>query len=50
MLFLQIVLGIQGIPRFTLLMCGHTQKNMEAKPRKSRLLSSTKEEENRIEL
>ena len=34
-----------GIPRFTLLMWGHKNKT-----HKSRLLSSTKGEENRIEL
>ena len=39
-----------GIPRFTLLMWGHTQKNSEAKERKSRLLSSTKWDKNRVEL
>ena len=39
-----------GIPRFTLLMWGHTQKMWKQKPRKSRLLSSTKGEGNRIEL
>ena len=39
-----------GIPRFTLLMWGHIKKCGKRKPRKSRLLSSTKGEENRIEL
>ena len=36
-----------GIPGFTLLMWGHIKKRKQ-KPRKSRLLSSTKGEENRI--
>ena len=39
-----------GIPRFTLLMLGHMKKRGKQKPRKSRLLGSTKGEENRIEL
>ena len=39
-----------GIPWFTLLMWGHTKKPRKQKPRKSRLLSSSKGEENRIEL
>ena len=39
-----------GIPRFTLLMWGLKKKPRKQKPRKSRLLSSTKGEENRIEL
>ena len=39
-----------GIPRFTLIMWGHTKKTWKQKPRKSRLLSSTKGEETRIEL
>ena len=39
-----------GIPRFTLLMWGHKKKTRKQKPRKSRLLISTKGEENRIEL
>ena len=39
-----------GIPRFTLLMWGHTKKTRKKKPPKSRLFSSTKGEENRIEL
>ena len=39
-----------GIPRFTLLMWGTKTKSRNQKPRKSRLLSSTKEEENKIEL
>ena len=30
-----------GIPRFTLLMLGHTKKTRKQKPRKSKLLSST---------
>ena len=38
-----------GIPRFKLLMWGHVKKPRKRKPRKSRLLSSTKGEENRIE-
>ena len=43
--------SITGIPRLTLLMWGHTHKKMqEQKPRKSRLLSSTKGEENTVEL
>ena len=39
-----------GIPRFTMLMWGHKKKMWKQKPRKSRLFSSTKGEENRIEL
>ena len=39
-----------GILRFTLLIWGHKIKPQKQKLRKSRLLSSTKEEENRIEL
>ena len=39
-----------GIPRLMLLMWGHRKKNAKQKQRKSRLLSSTKGEENRIEL
>ena len=39
-----------GIPPFPLLMWGHTQKKQKQKPHKSRLLSITKREENRIEL
>ena len=39
-----------GIPRFTLLMWGHIKNRGKQKLRKSRLLSSTKGEENRIEL
>ena len=39
-----------GIPRFTQLMWGQNKKTGEAKPRKSRLVISTKGEENRIEL
>ena len=39
-----------GIPRFTLLMWGHIKKRGMRKRRKSRLHSSTKGEENRIEL
>ena len=39
-----------GIPRFTLLMWGHTKKPQKQKPRKTRLLSNPKGEENRIEL
>ena len=39
-----------GIPRFTLLMWGHIKKRRKRKPHKSRLLSSTKVEKNRIEL
>ena len=39
-----------GIPRFTLLMWEHIKKHGRQKSRKSRLLSSTKGEENRIEL
>ena len=38
-----------GVPRFTLLMWGHTKKMWKQKLRKLRLLSSTKGEENRIE-
>ena len=38
-----------GIPRFTLIMWGHKRKTVEEKQRKSRLLSSSKGEENRIE-
>ena len=41
---------ITGIPWFTLLSNVETQKSVEAKLRKSRLLSSTKGEKNRIEL
>ena len=41
---------ITGITRFTLLMWGHIKKPRKQKPRKLRLLSSTKGEENRIEL
>ena len=37
------------INRFTLLMWGHIKNRGKRKPRKSRLLSSTKWEENRIE-
>ena len=44
------IIATTGIPRFTLLMWGHKNKTAEAKPRNSRLLSSTKGEENRIEL
>ena len=39
-----------GIPRFTLLMWGHKKKRGKRKRHKSRLLSSTKGEENRKEL
>ena len=39
-----------GVPQFTLLMSGHQKKPRKQKPRKSRSLSSTKGEENRIEL
>ena len=39
-----------GIPRFTMLMWGHRRNRGKRKPHKSRLLSSTKGEENRIEL
>ena len=39
-----------GIPRFTLLMWVHIKNCGNQKPRKSRLLISTKGEENRIEL
>ena len=39
-----------GIPRSTLLMWGHIKKPRKAKTGKSRLLSSTKGEENKIEL
>ena len=39
-----------GIPRFTLLMWGHIKKPRKQKPRKSRLLCSTKGEENTNEL
>ena len=39
-----------GIPRFMLLMWGLKKKPRMQKPRKSWLLSSTKGEENRIEL
>ena len=39
-----------GIPRFTLLMRGHIKRTQKQKPRKSKLLSSTKGEEDRIEL
>ena len=46
----QNFLFITGIPGFTLLMWGHIKKPRKAKPRKSRLLSSAKLEENRIEL
>ena len=45
-----IIFATTGIPRFTLLMWGHIKKRGNRKPRKSRLLSSTKGEENRIEL
>ena len=40
----------KGIPRFTLLLWGHQKEMRKKKRRKSRLLSSTKGEENRIEL
>ena len=39
-----------GIPGFMLLMWGHIQKMQKGKQSKSRLFSSTKGEENRIEL
>jgi hypothetical protein len=39
-----------GIPQFTLLMWGFIKNLGKRKPRKLRLLSSTKGEENRIEL
>ena len=39
-----------GIPQFMMLMWGHIKKRGKRKLRKSRLLSSTKGEENRIEL
>ena len=39
-----------GIPRFMMIMWGNTNKPRKEKPRKSRLLRSTKGEENRIEL
>ena len=42
--------GNTSIPRFTLLMWGLKKKTRKQKPRKSRLLSSTKVEEIRIEL
>ena len=38
-----------GIPRFTLLMWGNIKNRGKRKLRKSRLLSSTKGKENRIE-
>ena len=38
-----------GIPQFTLLMWGHIKNCGKRKPRKLRLLSSTKGEKNRIE-
>ena len=39
-----------GIPQFMLLIWGHIKNRGKRKPRKLRLLSSTKGEENRIEL
>mgnify|MGYP007086846622 CR=1 FL=1 len=39
-----------GIPGFTLLMWGHIKKHAKQKSLKWRLLSSTKVEENRIEV
>ena len=42
--------SITGIPRFTLLMWGHIKKSGKQNPHNSRLLNSTKGEENRIEL
>ena len=39
-----------GIPQSTLLMWGQEKKTRKQKPRKLRLPSSTKGEENRIEL
>ena len=42
--------GCRGIPRFTLLMWGHMKKTWKAKTAKIEVISSTKGEENRIEL
>ena len=39
-----------GIPRFMLLMVGQKKKPQKHKPRKSRLLNSTKGEKNRLGL
>ena len=49
---IQMLTGIcsTGILRFTLLMWGHIKNCGKQKPRKSRVLSSTKGEENSIEL
>ena len=47
---LQVLQKISGNPRFTLLMWGHIKNRGKQKPRKSKLLSITKGEENRIEL
>ena len=45
-----VTFATTGIPQFTLLMWGHIKKRGKRKPHKSRLLISTKGEENRIEL
>ena len=47
---LQVLQKISGNPRFTLLMWGHIKNHGNQKPRKSKLLSITKGEDNRIEL